>query len=155
MHPTAEPTRQQLIRFRGRSYVAFVFTPVVPIVSWLEEIDATLARSPGFFIGRPVVLGVRPECIAEPTRHFGDAPGTTVMIDAPVEMIEPTGAETIVVLRLGEERALGQVLVRRIRDTGVGLICRLDARAAAVPKGHQLTAAWTANSHRSPHRKLQ
>ena len=56
MQAIAEPARQQLIRFRGRSYVAFVFTPVVPIVSWLEEIDATLAGSPGFFIGRPVVL---------------------------------------------------------------------------------------------------
>ena len=55
MHATAEPARQ-LVRFRGRSYVAFVFSPVVPIVGWLEEVDATLARSPGFFIGRPVVL---------------------------------------------------------------------------------------------------
>jgi septum site-determining protein MinC len=51
----AEPTRQ-LVRMRGRSYVAFVFSPVVPIVGWLEEIDATLARSPGFFVGKPVVL---------------------------------------------------------------------------------------------------
>jgi septum site-determining protein MinC len=50
-----EPNRQ-MARFRGRSYVAFVFCPVVPIVGWLEEIDATLARSPGFFVGRPVVL---------------------------------------------------------------------------------------------------
>jgi septum site-determining protein MinC len=41
---------------RGRSYVAFVFCPTVPIVGWLEEIDATLARSPGFFVGKPVVL---------------------------------------------------------------------------------------------------
>jgi septum site-determining protein MinC len=41
---------------RGRSYVAFVFSPVVPIQGWLEEIDAMLARSPGFFIGKPVVL---------------------------------------------------------------------------------------------------
>jgi septum site-determining protein MinC len=41
---------------RGRSYVAFVFSPVVPIAGWLEEIDATLARSPGFFVGKPVVL---------------------------------------------------------------------------------------------------
>jgi septum site-determining protein MinC len=55
MHVRAEPTRQ-LVRFRGRSYVAFVFCPVVPIVGWLEEVDATLARSPGFFVGRPVVL---------------------------------------------------------------------------------------------------
>jgi septum site-determining protein MinC len=55
MHARAEPARQQ-VRLRGRSYVAFVFCPVVPIVAWLEEIDATLARSPGFFVGKPVVL---------------------------------------------------------------------------------------------------
>ena len=51
----AEPTRQ-LVRLRGRSYLAFVFCPVVPIIDWLKEIDATLARSPGFFVGKPVVL---------------------------------------------------------------------------------------------------
>ena len=59
MHGTAGPkadvTRQQ-VRLRGRSYVAFVFAPVVPIVDWLAEIDATLASSPGFFVGKPVVL---------------------------------------------------------------------------------------------------
>src|SRR3979409_1031979 len=51
MRARAEPTRQQ-VRLRGRSYVAFVFTPAVPIVGWLEEIDATLARSPNFFVGK-------------------------------------------------------------------------------------------------------
>jgi septum site-determining protein MinC len=55
MHVRAEPIRQ-FVRFRGRSYVAFVFSPVVPIMGWLEEVDATLARSPGFFVGKPVVL---------------------------------------------------------------------------------------------------
>jgi septum site-determining protein MinC len=55
MDAIAQPTRQ-LVRMRGRSYVAFVFSPVVPIAGWLEEIDATLARSPGFFVGKPVVL---------------------------------------------------------------------------------------------------
>lgn len=55
MGATAEATRQ-LVRMRGRSYVAFVFTPEIPIVGWLAEIDATLARSPGFFVGKPVVL---------------------------------------------------------------------------------------------------
>ncbi len=44
------------IRVRGRSYVAFVFCPVVPIIDWLNEIDATLGQSPGFFAGKPVVL---------------------------------------------------------------------------------------------------
>jgi septum site-determining protein MinC len=55
MGARAEPVRQQ-VRLRGRSYVAFVFCPIVPIVGWLEEIDATLASSPGFFVGKPVVL---------------------------------------------------------------------------------------------------
>src|SRR4051794_20703784 len=55
MEAGARPQRQ-LVSLRGRSYVAFVFCPTVPIVGWLEEIDATLARSPGFFVGRPVVV---------------------------------------------------------------------------------------------------
>jgi septum site-determining protein MinC len=55
MNAIAKATRQQ-VRMRGRSYVAFTFCPVVPIAGWLEEIDATLARSPGFFVGKPVVL---------------------------------------------------------------------------------------------------
>jgi septum site-determining protein MinC len=55
MDADVEPTRQ-LVRLKGRSYLAFVFSPVVPIMEWLEDIDATLARSPGFFVGKPVVL---------------------------------------------------------------------------------------------------
>jgi septum site-determining protein MinC len=55
MDAIATPSRQ-LVRMRGRSYVAFVFCPAVPIQGWLEEIDATLARSAGFFVGKPVVL---------------------------------------------------------------------------------------------------
>ena len=55
MDGIAKATRQSF-RMRGRSYVAFTFCPVVPIAGWLEEIDVTLARSPGFFAGKPVVL---------------------------------------------------------------------------------------------------
>jgi septum site-determining protein MinC len=55
MDGSVEPSRQ-LVRLRGRSYVAFVFSPVVPIMDWLSDIDATIARSPGFFLGKPVVL---------------------------------------------------------------------------------------------------
>src|SRR5438105_2370539 len=39
MDVRADPTRQ-LVRLRGRSYVAFVFSPVVPIVECLAEIVA-------------------------------------------------------------------------------------------------------------------
>jgi septum site-determining protein MinC len=55
MEAATKPQRQ-MVRLRGRSYVAFVFVPTVPIVDWLLEIDATIARSPGFFSGRPVVV---------------------------------------------------------------------------------------------------
>src|SRR5664279_3607407 len=55
MDAIAKATRQP-VRMRGRSYVAFTFCPVVPIAGWLEEIEATLARSPGFFVCKPVVL---------------------------------------------------------------------------------------------------
>ena len=50
-----KPTRQ-LMRFRGRSYVAYVLSPQPPIAEWLEEVDATLVRSPNFFAGKPVLL---------------------------------------------------------------------------------------------------
>ena len=65
MDTRSEPTRQQ-VRLRGRSYVAFVFAPSVPIVDWLSEIDETLARSPGFFVGKPVVLDLSAVDISRP-----------------------------------------------------------------------------------------
>jgi septum site-determining protein MinC len=61
----SEPTRQAF-RLRGRSYVAFVFAPVVPIVDWLTEIDTTLSRSPGFFVGKPVVLDLSAVDLSRP-----------------------------------------------------------------------------------------
>jgi septum site-determining protein MinC len=51
--PTAS---QRTMRFLGRSYMAFVFTPEGPIIEWLAQLDSWLARSPGFFADRPVVL---------------------------------------------------------------------------------------------------
>jgi septum site-determining protein MinC len=68
MDANAEPTEppRQLVRLRGRSYVAFVFSPVVPIVEWLQEIDATLASSPGFFVGKPVVLDLAAVALSRP-----------------------------------------------------------------------------------------
>jgi septum site-determining protein MinC len=65
MDANAEPTRQ-LVRLRGRSYVAFVFSPAVPIIEWLAEIDATLSGSPGFFVGKPVVLDLSAVDLSRP-----------------------------------------------------------------------------------------
>lgn len=46
------------IRFHGRSYHAMVLAPEPPVEKWLSDLDAWLARSPGFFFGRPIVLDV-------------------------------------------------------------------------------------------------
>jgi multiple sugar transport system ATP-binding protein len=70
----------------------------------LQGYDAALS-----YVGREVVLGIRPECIAEGDRVFSGAAGAPVVLTAPVEMIEPTGAETIVLLRLGGEPAQARI----------------------------------------------
>ena len=47
---------QRSVRFRGRSYMAFVLTPEPPIADWLSELDNWIRSSTGYFVGRPVVL---------------------------------------------------------------------------------------------------
>lgn len=46
------------VRFRGRSLMALVLTPEPPLEDWLAEFDALLARSPAYFINKPVVVDV-------------------------------------------------------------------------------------------------
>jgi septum site-determining protein MinC len=55
---TAVTRPRTSIRFHGRSYHAMVLSPEAPVENWLVDLDAWLARSPGFFFGRPVVLDV-------------------------------------------------------------------------------------------------
>ena len=59
------------------------------------------------FVDRDVVLGIRPECIGEAGRSFGAAPPT--QIEAQVEMNEPTGAETVVLIELAGVRMRARV----------------------------------------------
>ena len=46
------------VRFRGRSLMALVLAPEPPTEEWLTELDALLARSPAYFVNRPVVVDV-------------------------------------------------------------------------------------------------
>jgi septum site-determining protein MinC len=45
-----------LIRLRGRSIMALVLAPEVPLTDWLSALDAQMERSPNFFDARPVVV---------------------------------------------------------------------------------------------------
>lgn len=46
------------IRIKGRSFLAVVLSPELPLDQWLERLDDLAARSAGFFLSRPVVLDV-------------------------------------------------------------------------------------------------
>lgn len=48
--------RRKSIRFRGRSFLAFVLTPEPPIFQWLANLDEWASQFDGYFIGKPVVL---------------------------------------------------------------------------------------------------
>jgi multiple sugar transport system ATP-binding protein len=78
--------------------------------------------------GREVVLGIRPECIAEQNRRFDENPANTVLLEAPVEMTEPTGAETIVLLRLAGQEALARVAPDVRLRTGSSARFAVDTR---------------------------
>jgi septum site-determining protein MinC len=52
----AQPS--QSFQFCGRSFLAFVLKPELPIGRWMTEADTWLSRSPGFFAGKPVVVDV-------------------------------------------------------------------------------------------------
>ncbi len=46
------------VRFRGRSLMALVLAPEQPVDEWLAGLDELVARSPAYFINRPVVIDV-------------------------------------------------------------------------------------------------
>jgi septum site-determining protein MinC len=46
------------LRFRGRSFMALVFAPEPPLEDWFRELDEWSKKSPGYFVGRPIILDV-------------------------------------------------------------------------------------------------
>ena len=48
MGAITKATRQPF-QMRGRSYVAFTFSPVVPIAGWIEELERNPCPFPRFF----------------------------------------------------------------------------------------------------------
>jgi septum site-determining protein MinC len=44
------------LRLRGRSFMAFVLAPALPITEWLTQFDKWCRNSPNFFAGKPIIL---------------------------------------------------------------------------------------------------
>jgi multiple sugar transport system ATP-binding protein len=79
--------------------------------------------------GRAVILGLRPEHVTDSQRA---ADGATQTISVPVRIAEPTGADTLVTIELGEQTALARVHPQayvRAQDT---ITVTLDTRKAVL-----------------------
>jgi septum site-determining protein MinC len=57
---------QRSMRFRGRSFLAFVLTPALPITGWIAELDQWRKNSPDFFVGRPIILDLSGASLSQP-----------------------------------------------------------------------------------------
>jgi septum site-determining protein MinC len=51
-------TDARSIRLKGRSFLAVVLSPDLPLDQWLLQLDDLAARSAGFFLEKPIVLDV-------------------------------------------------------------------------------------------------
>ena len=58
MSATTSPSTSPLprIRISGRSFLALTLTPEAPLEDWLSALDHQIARSAGFFAGKPIIL---------------------------------------------------------------------------------------------------
>lgn len=67
-------TNSRSIRLKGRSFLALVLSPELPLEVWLQQLDDLAERSAGFFLRRPVVLDVQGLEISRPElKTFIDA----------------------------------------------------------------------------------
>ena len=100
---------QRTMRFIGRSYMAFVLMPEAPLAEWLAQLDSWLARSPGFFTGRSIVLDLSNVKLSRSgTMHL-----ITTLVDRNIRVIGLEGADPS---ELGPE--LPPVLNGRPANTG-------------------------------------
>jgi multiple sugar transport system ATP-binding protein len=86
------------------------------------------------YLDRDVFLGIRPECISD---HAGGIP-----LEAEVEVSEPTGAETLVLLRVGSERLRARVAPDAKLALGQPATFSVDTRTACLfdPQTERLIA---------------
>ncbi|HEV7277161.1 MAG TPA: sn-glycerol-3-phosphate ABC transporter ATP-binding protein UgpC [Devosiaceae bacterium] len=80
--------------------------------------------------GRRVILGIRPEHLSR-YRPEHARPGTATMT-APVEVVEPTGAETMAVMRIGERELVGRFSPDEAPKMGEQLQLAVDMTRACL-----------------------
>jgi multiple sugar transport system ATP-binding protein len=81
---------------------------------------------------RELVLGVRPESITHHGRRAFDEAGAVGQLEAEVEVVEPTGAETMVVIRLGGREVIARVDPDEAQPAGSLMRFAIDMRKACL-----------------------
>ena len=92
----------QLIQANGSAAVSI---PAPDGGTWNLALAEPLARAPA---NGKVVLGVRPEHLFRSADDLKSRKPALATLSAPVEVVEPTGAETIALLRIGERDVVGR-----------------------------------------------
>jgi multiple sugar transport system ATP-binding protein len=82
--------------------------------------------------GREVVLGIRPEHITHYQRHRADERPWMGSLEARVEVVEPTGAETMVVVHLGGREVIARVEPDAAQAVGSQMRFGVDMAKACV-----------------------
>ncbi len=82
-------------------------------------------------VGRQVILGIRPEHFSRRKPHDSARDGHAVM-SAPVAVVEPTGAETMAVLRIGEREIVGRFEPNDAPKTGELMDLHVDMSRACL-----------------------
>jgi multiple sugar transport system ATP-binding protein len=115
------------------------------IVHWGEEeqkdkpaticeikLPAEKANNPALkdYIGKEVIIGVRPECIHEDATYIANAPDTTV--NASVDVTELMGNEIYLYVTAGEQSIVGRVSPRATARSGDQIQIAIDAARVHV-----------------------
>jgi multiple sugar transport system ATP-binding protein len=85
----------------------------------------------GLAAGQRVTLGLRPEHFSRQTAETGSRPGMAELT-APVEVVEPTGAETMAILRIGEKEITGRFDPNDRPQPGERMILNVDMTRACL-----------------------
>ncbi|MDB5623823.1 MAG: transporter related protein [Devosia sp.] len=87
--------------------------------------------APAGISGRRVILGIRPEHLSRNNPEVRGKEGLATLV-APVEVVEPTGAETMAVLRVGELEVVGRFTPDEAPRMGEDMIVSVDMTHACL-----------------------
>jgi len=80
---------------------------------------------------RKVILGIRPEHLSRQSSATSGKAGAANLV-APVEVVEPTGAETMAVLKFGEREVVGRFTPDEAPKTGEAMPLSVDMTRACL-----------------------